>query len=154
MNVVSFRAPVGIVAEHETMIVAALRLWKGWSLSAPPTGSTGDPVADQRLADAFRDLLALPDAEARLLHIERAVFSSSDFPAPGAPTDHFRVVMTQWWLAIFDASRPCQRCEGLGKVVACTRWPGCGCADGTLHEACPGESVPCPACSPEVGHAH
>lgn len=89
----------------------ALLMWGGWTLDVPPTGTTGDHDLDLRLADAFRALLALPDASARHEWLERAVFSTDDFvPAPrhadfppaAAQPSRYREILIRWWLDIFN----------------------------------------------------
>lgn len=89
----------------------ALEMWSRWTIDVPPVSATGDADTDRRLADAFRALIALPDAAARLAWLERAVFSSDDFvPAPrhadcppaAKHSSRYREVLIRWWLDIFD----------------------------------------------------
>lgn len=79
-------------------IAAACATWATWSLDVPPTGPTGDRVADRRLADAFRQLIKCGSNDARLQWVEQAVFSANDFPPPNQPSDTVRETLIRWWL--------------------------------------------------------
>lgn len=127
-------------------IVAALRIWRTWSIDIPPTGATGDQDADRRLARFFHELAAADGQDARLRLIEAHVFArASDFTPPGAPVDLFRETVMRWWLDIFDDLTPaaCDHCKGLGVIFECRLWPGCNCPGGAPMERCPGTSRPC-----------
>lgn len=90
-------------------IVSALSLWREWHVSIAPSGPCGDAAADRKLADAFRALIACPDADARLRWIEGNVFSGDHFPSPEEPTDLFRSQLMRWWMDIYDEMTAAQR---------------------------------------------
>lgn len=87
-------------------INAALSMWRDWNVDVPPTGVTGNPVADKRLADAFRTLAALKTRDERFAAIEHWVWMRHDFPPPGAVTDPYRATLLRWWLEIFEGGAP------------------------------------------------
>lgn len=104
-------APIPTIDHRILPVNDALRFWRTWTADVSPCGSTGFSQIDRQHADAFRALLALPDREARLAWLERAVFTTNDFvpaatipdhPGPMRPCSPYREELIRWWLEIYD----------------------------------------------------
>jgi hypothetical protein len=104
MILITFPGQPGSVSCETVSIVPALKLWGTWSIDIPPTGSTGNAVADRTVAEAFRILVDLPDTEARLRWIEDNVFRPAWTPQPASAPDLFRSTLMTWWLEIYEDS--------------------------------------------------
>jgi hypothetical protein len=100
-TVVSFDRRARATDAVEVTLPIALGVWSHWSLDIPPTGSTGNPIADKCLAEAFNDLAALPDHETRLRWIESNVFAEASYWAPSRTTAAFTDTLLEWWFEIY-----------------------------------------------------
>lgn len=89
-------------AIDEVTLPIALRVWSTWALDIPPTGTTGDKLADKLIAQAFRHLLERPDTERRLRWLEANLTTIDPPLLRHAPSEIYRQTMLGWWLQLYD----------------------------------------------------